>query len=67
MHPGEGLMKEETFPHTQKPLTGTVRGKLQNLRGEHSNRCSEGKVEFTTEISAEQHFPAEKCLMCPPW
>lgn len=45
MHPGEGLMKEETFPHTQKPLTGTVRGKLQNLRGEHSNRCLEGKAE----------------------
>ena len=46
MHLGRGgLMKEEKFPHTQKPLTGTVRGELQNLRGEHSNRCLEGKAE----------------------
>ena len=42
-------MKEEKFPHTRKPFTGGDGGgrggKLQNHRGEHSNRGAEGKAE----------------------
>ena len=38
-------------------LMGRHIGELQSLRGEHSNRCAEGKGrEFCTEVSAEQ-FP----------
>ena len=42
-------MKEETFPHTRKPLhcwkQGVGKGKLRSQGGEHSNRGAEGKAE----------------------
>ena len=36
-HPGEGVVKEEKFPHNRKPSHRHVRGKLWNLRGQHNN------------------------------
>ena len=38
-------MKEQKFLHTWKYLYGWDWGVLYNLREEHSNRCSEGKME----------------------
>ena len=63
-------MKEEKFLHTRKPLTGGVRGKLQNLRGEHSKpgALKANWRKFTIEIalvgtsqprsSSHSHLPA---------
>lgn len=40
---GEGALKDEKLLHTQ----GWGQGQLQNLRGQCSNRCLEGKMEKT--------------------
>ena len=36
MHPGEGVMKEEKFPHSRKHSHRHVSGELWNLRGQHN-------------------------------
>jgi len=44
--PQEVVMKEEKYPHTQKlPHQWGWGRTLQNLKGEHRNRCLEGKTE----------------------
>ena len=35
-HPGEGVVKEEKFPHTRKPCYQQVCGEFWNLRGQHN-------------------------------
>ena len=34
--PGEGVMKEEKFPHNKKPSHWHVCGEFWNLRGQHN-------------------------------
>ena len=66
-------MKEETFPHTRKPLRGRRRwggqteGKLQSHRGERSNRGAEGKAErfpHRGSVPTSTHQPER--LVCSP-
>ena len=63
----EGSIKEEKFPHTQKPLMeGGAGGELQNLRGEHNGGGSEGKMERTHCTGhCPKALPAKKWLSCP--
>ena len=64
-------MNEEKFPHTRKPLhwqrLGVAGGKLQNHRGESSNRGAEGKVErfpHRGSVPTSTHQPER--LVCSP-
>ena len=43
---GEEAKKDEKFPHTRKPLHGQGWAELRNLREEHINRSSEGRMEM---------------------
>ena len=36
--PGEGVVKEEKFPHNRKPSHRQVSGELWNLRGQHNQK-----------------------------
>ena len=36
IHPGEGVVKEEKFPHSRKPSYGWVYGEFWNLRGQQN-------------------------------
>ena len=38
-------MKEQSFCTPGNTFMGRIRGELYNLREEHSNRCSEGRME----------------------
>ena len=65
-------MKEEKFPHTRNPFTGRDGGwwvgKLRSLRGEHSNRGVEGKVErfpHRGSVLTSTHQP-ERIFFCSP-
>ena len=51
--------------HTQKPPHGWGQKHLQNLKGEHSNIRKPKWKRFTTEITADQHFPVEMLFACP--
>lgn len=47
---------------------GEDRRKLQNLRGMEKQVLGRQKWrEFTAEIVADKHFPAEKLFACPHW
>ena len=48
-HPGEGVMKEENFPHSRKPSYRRVCGELWNLRGQH-DREKKTKTKTTHRI-----------------
>ena len=45
-HPGEGVMKEEKFPHNRKPSHRHICAELWNLRGQYN---WEGKKTTPTE------------------
>ena len=64
-------MKEETFPHTRKPLhwwrRGVVRVKLWSHGGESSNRGAEGKAErFSCRGSVPTSIHQPEMLVCSP-
>jgi len=62
LHPGEGVLKEEEFPHIQTSSWVGMEGALEPQRGMHQQVLRRQNREFTTEIIAKQHFPAEKWL-----
>ena len=47
-HPGEGILKEEKFPHSRKPSHWQVCGEFWNLRGQHNR---EEKTKQNTEYA----------------
>ena len=65
-------MKEESFPHTRKPLHGrrlqvAEGGSFRSHRGERSNRGAEGKVErlqHRGSVLSSTHQPER--LVCSP-
>ena len=67
LHPREGVMRKEKFPHTSKPLTGSSGERFQTSEGNRATGAWKVKWrELATEIIAEQHFPARKWLTHPP-
>ena len=62
MHPGEEVLKEEEFPHTQTSSWVEMEEALEPQRGMHQQVLRMQNREFTTEIIAKQRFPAEKWL-----
>ena len=71
LHPWEGAVKEERFPHTRSPFAGGdcgwQRGKLRSPRGERSHRGAEGKAErlpHRGSVLTSTHQP--KRLVCSP-
>lgn len=55
LHLREAAVKKEKFLHTQKPPHGWGDSFGTSERST-SNRCSEGKTELATEVSANQNF-----------
>ena len=47
-HPGDGVMKEEKFPHSRKSSHNHVCGEFWNLRGQH--KWKEKKEKKTPRI-----------------
>jgi len=55
-HPGEGVVKEEKFPHNRKPLHRQVWGGYWNLRGQQNRKKKKKKTQntcLTTTASGE--------------
>ena len=42
-HPGEGVVKQEKFPHSRKPSHRQVCGEFWNLRGQHNREKKKKK------------------------
>ena len=55
-HPGEGILKEEKFPHSRKPLTGRSVGSFGISEGNITRRKKQNKTHnmlLTTIASRE--------------
>ena len=63
-HPGEGVMKEETFSHSRKPSHRHVYGEFWNLRGQHNQEKE--KTLQNVQLTATTSRDREEAQMCPP-
>ena len=52
-HPGEGVMKEEKFPHNRKHSHRHVSGELWNLRGQHNQEEKKKNTEYTPKHNCQ--------------
>ena len=50
-HPGEGVVKEEKFPHSRKPFHKQVCGEFWNLRGQQNREKSKNKTKQNTLLT----------------
>lgn len=53
-------MKEEKLLHTQKLLTGRIRGEFLNFRRQCNNGNSEGKTNNSPQRSCQVALPSQK-------
>ena len=59
--PGDGVMKEEKFPHSRKPLTGGSVGSFGISEGNITSRETHTHTHtHTHRIGTELQLPAEK-------
>ena len=63
-HPGEGVMKEETFSHSRKPSHRHVYGEFWNLRGQHNQEKE--KTLQNVQLTATTSRDREEAQICPP-
>ena len=66
LHPREGVVEGKVFTRLKTPRR-EFWGEIQNLRGEQSNRCVEGKMErISLRDLCWTALPARKGLTHPP-
>ena len=66
--PGKEWWRRKSVCTLRNPLTGGDGGSFRNPWGNTATGAPKAKErELTTEITAKQHFPAEKRLACPLW
>ena len=63
IHPGEGVVKEEKFPHSRKPSHRSVCGELWNLRGQHNQQRKEKRknIEYTPKYNYYRRSDTDAC------
>ena len=59
---GEGVMKEEKFPHNRKPSHRRFSRELWNLRGKHSQKEKKKKTEYAPNHNDLQKSGSDPCI-----
>ena len=57
IHPGEGVMKEEKFPHSRKPSHRWVCGEFWSLRRQHNQEETNLQNTRLTATAEKGTFP----------
>ena len=68
-HPGEGVMKEETFSHSRKPSHRHVYGEFWNLRGQHNQEKEKTlqNVQLTATTSRDREVAQSLLSITSEW